>query len=325
MSANLVRCELCFRLCTLAPGEHGNCRARYNLDGELVSLVYGKPCSVHVDPIEKKPLYHFLPGSRIFSIATAGCNGHCLFCQNWEISQRNPEEVPTENLPPADVVKEAVAADCRSVAFTYTDPSVFFEYAYDSSVLAKKGGLRNVLVTAGFLNEKPQRELMKVTDAATIDLKGNEAFYEKIVLAKLKPVQNYIRIAAQEKIFIELVNLIVPTLNDKPAEIREVLSWVLGELGPDVPMHFLRFFPMYKLANLYPTPAETMIDAARMAEDMGMHYVYVGNLPTGEFENTKCPKCKDVMIERRGYRTPTVRLKDGRCPKCNETIPGVWR
>jgi hypothetical protein len=179
-------------------------------------------------------------------------------------------------------------------------------------------------LTAGFLNEKPQRELMRVVDAATIDLKGNDAFYEKYVLAKLKPVQDYIRIARQEKVFIEIVNLIVPTLNDRDEDIAWLLEWILGEAGPDVPLHFLRFSPMYKLANLYPTPAETMLHAARRAVDMGMHYVYVGNLPTDEFEHTRCPKCREVVIRRQGYRVPEVTLRNGRCPKCGERIPGTF-
>lgn len=325
MSDGLVQCELCFRYCVIAPGERGSCRVRYNRNGELISLVYGKPCAVHIDPIEKKPLYHFLPGTRIFSIATAGCNGHCLFCQNWEISQRAPEETKNEDLPPDAVVEGAVKEGCPSIAYTYTDPNIFYEYTYDTSALAKKRGLRNVLVTAGFLNEKPQRELMKVVDAATIDLKGNEEFYEKIVLAKLKPVQQYIKIAKEEGIFFEIVNLIVPTLNDKKEEIAWLIKWILDNVGPDVPFHLLRFFPMYKLANLYPTPAETLMEAGYMARDMGMRYVYIGNMPTGDFDNTKCPKCSETLIERRGYLKPTIHLKDGKCFKCGEKIPGVWK
>ncbi len=325
MSADNIRCELCFRFCSIPPGGRGNCRVRYNLNGELVSLVYGKPCAVHIDPIEKKPMFHFLPGTRAFSIATAGCNGHCQFCQNWEISQREPEETDNIDMPPAAVVENAIKSGCRSVAYTYTDPSIFYEYTYDSAVIARKKGIKNVLVTAGFLNEKPLRELARYADAANLDLKGNAEFYNKVVLAELKPVLDYLRIAREEGIFIELTNLIVPTLNDKKEDLEWLIKTILDSAGPDVPLHFSRFFPMYKLTNLYPTPAETLMDAAHMAEDMGINYVYVGNLPAGEFENTRCPKCKETVITRRGYMTPEIKLVDGKCPKCGEKIPGVWR
>jgi pyruvate formate lyase activating enzyme len=325
MSAGTVTCELCFRGCMIEPGSRGNCRARYNLDGQLVSLVYGKPCAVHIDPIEKKPMFHFLPGTRSFSIATAGCNGHCLFCQNWEISQRNPEETDNVDLPPRAVVAQAAAAGCPSISYTYSDPSIFYEYAYDAAALARKRGIRNVLVTAGFLNEKPLRALAKVVDAANLDVKGNAAYYKKIVQAELAPVQDYARIAHEEGIFLELTNLIVPTLNDAKADIEWLVKWILDTLGPDTPLHFSRFFPMYKLTNLYPTPAETLFDAAHLATDLGMHYVYVGNLPSGDWESTKCPKCKDVVIERHGYLQPVVKLVNGKCPTCGERIPGVWR
>lgn len=325
MSAATVRCELCFRYCNIPPGQRGNCRVRYNHDGELVSLVYGKPCAAHLDPIEKKPLFHFLPGSRAFSIATAGCNGHCRFCQNWDISQRTPEETENMDMPPADVVANAIKSDCRSIAYTYTDPNIFYEYTYDTSVLARKKGLKNVLVTAGFLNEKPLRELARYADAANLDVKGNDEFYKKYVLAELKPVMDYLRIAREEGIFLELTNLIVPTLNDKKEDIEWLIKTLLDAAGPDVPMHFSRFFPLYQLTNLYPTPTETLFDAAHMAEDLGMHYVYVGNLPAGEFENTRCPKCKETVIRRQGFSVIEIRLVDGHCPKCKEKIPGVWR
>lgn len=325
MGGDILQCELCFRSCVIMPGGRGNCRVRYNLNGELVSLVYGKPCAVHVDPIEKKPLYHFLPGTKIFSIATVGCNNHCVFCQNWEISQAKPEDVKNEDLPPDAVAENAVSSGCKSVAYTYTEPSVFYEYAYDSSVAAKKRGLKNVLVTAGSLNEKPARELLRQVDAATINIKGNEEFYQRYVHSSLKQTQNYIKFAIEEKVFVELVNLIIPTLNDKKEDVEWVVKWILDTLGPNIPLHFLRFHPMYKLVNLYPTAAETLLDAARMSKDMGLKYVYVGNLPSDEFEHTRCPKCGELLIERHGFLKPDVRLKNGSCPKCGEKIPGIWR
>ena len=325
MSTGAVTCELCFRRCTMKPGERGDCRARYNLKGELVSLVYGKPCAVHVDPIEKKPLFHFLPGSKAFSIATAGCNGHCVFCQNWEISQSNPEDVHSIDLPPDKVVQGAKDSESRSIAYTYTDPNIFYEYAYDTSRLARKAGIRNVMVTAGFLNEKPLRELAIYSDAANVDLKGNAEFYKKYVKAELKPVQDYIRIALEEHVHVEITNLVVPTLNDSKADTDWLIKWTLDNCGPDVPLHFSRFFPMYKLTNLYPTPSEILMDAAHAAYDLGMHYVYVGNIPSGELQNTRCPKCNETVIVRHGYTQPEVKLIDGKCPKCSNAIPGVWR
>ncbi|MBN1283214.1 MAG: AmmeMemoRadiSam system radical SAM enzyme [Proteobacteria bacterium] len=325
MSTKTVRCELCFRFCRLRPGERGDCRVRYNLDGELVSLVYGRPCAVHVDPIEKKPLYHFLPGSRSFSIATAGCNGHCVFCQNWEISQANPEDVRSEEMPPAEVVRGAKRTGSKSISYTYTDPNIFYEYACDTSKIARGEGIKNVMVTAGLLNEKPLRRLAKYADAANVDLKGDAEFYRKYVMAELAPVQDYIRIALEEGMHLELTHLIVPTLNDSREDTERLIGWVLANCGPDVPLHFSRFFPMYKLANLYPTPIETLYDAARAAMRMGMRYVYVGNVPSSEFQNTRCPGCGETVVVRRGYQRPDVKLVDGRCPKCSHRIPGVWR
>lgn len=326
MSDATVYCELCFRGCVIAPGESGNCRVRYNLNGELVSLTYGKPSAVHVDPIEKKPLYHFLPGTRAFSIATVGCQGHCLYCQNWELSQTNPEDAETIDLPPEKVASDAAKSGSKTVAYTYTEPGAYYEYTFDTAVLVKRRGLKNILVTAGYLNEKPQRELMQHIDGATITLKGNKKFYEKIVAASLKQVQRYIKTAVASKVHVEIVNLIVPTLNDSKEDLAWLIGWIASELGPNVPLHFLRFFPMYKLASLYPTPAGTLFDAARMAIDAGINYVYIGNLPNAqEFNNTRCPKCKTMLIERRGFLAPDVRLSNGSCPKCGEKIPGVWR
>lgn len=325
MTGNIVQCELCFRYCRIPPGEKGDCRVRFNLDGELITLVYGKPCAVHIDPIEKKPMFHFLPGSRSFSIATAGCNGHCLFCQNWEISQKAPEDTQNVDMLPEAVVAEAAKSGCESISYTYTDPSIFYEYALDTSRIAKARGLRNVLVTAGFLNEKPLRELCKDVHAANVDLKGNAEFYKNVVKGNLRPVQDYIKIAIAEGVFVELTNLIVPTMNDGEDDIKWLVGWVLEAIGPDVPLHFSRFHPMYKLANLYPTPSETMFMAAETAEKMGIHYVYVGNLYAGKYENTRCPSCKETVITRMGYMKPDVRLREGRCPKCNTKIPGIWR
>ncbi len=323
--SDAVLCELCPHFCRIAPGERGECRVRYNRDGKLISLVYGKPCSVHLDPIEKKPMFHFLPGTPIFSFATAGCNLHCKFCQNWEISQRRPEETRNQDLQPDAVVDEALRSGCKSVAYTYTDPSIFFEYTVDASTRARAKGLKNVLVTAGYLNEKPMEEIFAVSDGANIDLKGNDAYYEKIVGGQVKHVMRYIKKAVRSGVFVELTNLIVPTLNDRAEDIRWLIKWVLDEVGPDVPLHFSRFFPMYQLTNLYPTPKQKLDDAAAMAYDMGMHYVYVGNVVPNKYENTRCPNCTRDVIKRRGYLVLENDVVDGRCRFCKHRIPGVWK
>jgi pyruvate formate lyase activating enzyme len=320
-----VTCELCPRGCHIQNGRHGYCRARFNNEGTLVSLVYGKPCSAHIDPIEKKPLFHFLPSSKVFSIATAGCNLHCLYCQNWDISQKYPDETDSFDLMPEAVVHEALTNHCPSVAYTYTEPCTFYEYALDSGVIARKKGIKNVLVTAGYLNEDPAREIFAVTDGASITLKGNAQFYRDVVGGTRAPVERYIKTALKSGVHVELIHLVVPTMNDKPEELREIVSWIANELGPDVPLHFSRFFPLYKLANLYPTPMATLLDAAHMAVDMGLHYVYVGNTPPTEFENTKCPRCKKAVIRRTGFEVIEMNLENGRCKFCKESIPGVWK
>jgi pyruvate formate lyase activating enzyme len=320
-----VLCELCPHFCKIEPGERGECRVRYNRDGKLISLVYGKPCAVHIDPIEKKPLFHFIPGTKSFSIATAGCNLHCKFCQNWEISQRPPEDTINHDLPPNSVVDHAIKTGCKSIAYTYTDPSIFFEYTVDSAKLARKQGLKNVLVTAGYQNEKPMDELFAVSDGANVDFKGNDAYYQKFVGGRVKYVQRYIKKAISKGVFVELTNLIVPTLNDKKEDIKWIVKWILDEVGPDVPLHFSRFHPMYQLTHLYPTPKKTLYDAAEMAYGMGLNYVYVGNVVPNKYEDTICASCKKPVIKRRGYLIISNDVVNGQCKFCKHKIPGVWK
>jgi pyruvate formate lyase activating enzyme len=298
---------------------------RINYQGRLISLVYGKPCAVHIDPIEKKPLFHFLPASWAFSLATAGCNLHCKFCQNWEISQINPEDTGNMTLDPNKVVLLALNKGCQSIAYTYSEPIIFYEYTYDTSVLAHKAGIKNVLVTAGFINEKPLRRLCKVSDAANVDLKSfSDEYYQRLCSGRLKPILNTLKIMQEEGVFIEITNLIVPTLNDDLDLIRRMCDWILNELGPEVPLHFSRFHPQYKLRNLPPTPAEILLRAREQAMAQGLYYVYIGNLPGSGGENTICPNCKQVVIERIGYHVPVIHLKDGACAFCGREIHGVW-
>jgi len=323
-----VQCELCPKLCLIQPGQSGECRVRINIDGVLRTVVYGYPCSIHIDPIEKKPLFHFLPGSSILSIATVGCNLHCKNCQNWEISQANPEDgnVPVYNCPPERLVAEANKYKCQSLAYTYTDPIVYYEYTYDSAMLAHEAGIRNVLVTAGYVNEEPWKKLLQYVDAANIDLKAiTEDFYREVCSATLKPVQNALILAKASGILVEVTNLVIPTLNDGPKQLRELARWIKMNLGADTPLHFSGFYPRYQMKNLPPTSLRTLETARNIAMSEGLNYVYIGNVASKEGQNTYCPGCNGLLIERSGYTILQNRLGQGRCPDCSKEIYGVWR
>lgn len=321
-----VQCELCPKGCIIGPGQSGDCRVRINIDGILRTVVYGYPCSVHIDPIEKKPLFHFLPGSPILSLATVGCNLHCLNCQNWEISQLNPEQSEAASAPPETIVKTAKHYNCASIAYTYTDPIAYYEYAYDTSRLGKQAGLRNVLVTAGYCNPEPWRRLLEVTDAARIDLKGmSDDFYQKFCSGTVGPVQRCLIDAVAAGVHVEVINLIIPTLNDSPGDIRQLARWVRTNLGADIPLHFSRFFPQYKMRHLPPTPLETLDTARQIALEEGLYYVYIVNIRSREGENTYCPGCHKLLIERQGYVVLQNNLKDGCCSACGKKIYGVWQ
>jgi pyruvate formate lyase activating enzyme len=320
-----VRCLLCAQNCLIAVGERGRCRARLNVAGELRSLVYGRPISVHVDPIEKKPLYHFLPGSAAFSLATSGCPLRCKFCQNWEISQARPEDHHGEYVAPERVVRASRSRNAPVIAFTYNEPTVFTEYLTDIARLARPRGLRSVLISCGFMNEAPLAEMCEVLDAIKIDLKGfSPEFYREVSGAELQPVLRSIKQVAASGTHLELVNLVVPTLNDSPSMLAELSKWVAGEIGPDVPVHFTRFHPDYQLRNLPPTPVATLERAREIALKHGIHYPYVGNVPGHPGNNTYCPKCGETVIERRGFLVTAAKLDDGRCGSCKSPIAGVW-
>jgi pyruvate formate lyase activating enzyme len=322
--ATTVQCELCPTACELENYQVGGCRTRINREGKLYSLVYGKPCAVAVDPIEKKPFFHFLPATRAFSIATAGCVMGCKFCQNWQISQAAPEDVDTYDLPPADVVRQAAFYDCRSITYTYTEPTVFYEYMYDTAVLARKFGIRNTMHSCGYISEKPLRQLAKYLDAADIDLKAfTEDFYSRMCGGRLKPVLDSLVTLRQEKVWLEITNLVIPTLNDDPKEIRAMCQWIVKNLGPDVPIHFSRFTPLYKLKDLPPTPLATLHDARKIAQDCGVRYAYIGNIRS-DGENTYCHHCRKRIVERIGYFVKQNDVKNGRCRFCGTAVPGVW-
>ena len=322
-----VKCGLCPHGCLLDVGDRGVCRVRVNFNGRLYSLVYGNPCSVHVDPIEKKPLFHFLPGTTSFSIGTAGCNLRCLNCQNWEISQFQPEQTQNLDLMPEKAVEAARNNGCASISYTYNDPVVFYEYVHDTAGLARKNGLRSVVVTAGYVNEEPLRRLCKVVDAIKVDLKGfREDTYNKLNSATLQPVLNTMKTVKDEGVWMEIVNLVVPSWTDSLDVIKEMSQWLYKSLGPDYPLHFSRFNPEYKLASLPQTPVETLEAARRIAMDEGLKFVYIGNVPGHKAESTYCPKDGGVAIERRGYSIAHKNVDEsGYCKKCGEKIPGVWK
>ncbi len=321
-----IRCELCPRECVLGPWQRGDCRVRISDGEKLVTLVYGKPCAVNVDPVEKKPMFHMLPGSRAFSVATAGCNLHCKYCQNWDISQSNAEDTNNADLPPEEVVNLAARYRCESVAYTYSEPIIFYEYMYDTALIARDRGIKNIMVTAGFISEKPLRELCAVVDGANVDLKGfTEDFYRDVCFGRLDTVMRTLEIMAEEGVLVEITNLIVPTLNDKDDEIRRMCAWIASALGVDVPLHFSRFHPTYQLQGLAPTPLDTLERAAELAAAEGLNYVYLGNVPGNRRESTWCPSCGRVLVGRRGYKVLELNLSRGRCKFCGEVIPGIWR
>ena len=321
----IVKCMLCARGCVVHEGERGECRARMNVNGELRSLVYGRPISVHVDPIEKKPFYHFLPGSAAFSLATAGCPLRCKFCQNWEISQARPEDYPVPFTSPESIVAATDKQDVPVIAFTYNEPTVFIEYFTDIARAARKHKIACVLVSCGFMNEEPLTEMCSVLRAIKIDLKGfSPEFYNRVCSAELAPVLRSIKQVAKNGLHLEIVNLVVPTLNDSETMLTELVKWVTGELGPDVPVHFTRFHPEYQMLNLPPTPVETLEKAYQIARAAGMRYPYVGNVPGHPGDNTYCPKCGKVVIERSGFFITSMQIENGHCKFCNAPIAGVW-
>jgi len=322
---NAVRCFLCPHNCIIGDGERGRCRTRVNIKGGLRSLVYGRPVSIHVDPIEKKPFYHFLPGAEAYSLATAGCPLQCKCCQNWEISQALPEDYQSPYASPEKIARSASASKARVIAFTYNEPTVFAEYMIDIARNARKRGLRPVLVSCGFINEAPLAEMCKVLDAIKIDLKGySEDFYRNVCGAELKPVLKSIKQIAKSRTHLEIVNLVVPTLNDSNKMLMGLIDWVMGEVGPDVPLHFSRFHPAYQMLNLPPTPVATLERARDMAIERGINYPYVGNVPSDPGDNTYCPSCKKVLIQRQGFFITEMNIKNGRCKFCNRKIAGVW-
>ena len=320
-----VQCRLCARECLLADGQRGLCRSRANVGGEMRSLVYGRPVSVHVDPIEKKPFYHFLPGSRAYSIGTTGCPLRCKFCQNWQTSQASPEDYRVRYTTPGDVIESVRSRKVPVIAYTYNEPLVFTEYLLDIASAARLRGIRSTMVTCGYMGPAALAEMCRVLDAVKVDLKGtSESFYRDACGAELKPVLRAIRQIAKSRVHLEIVNLVVPTLNDSDRMIAGLCDWVMGELGPDVPLHFTRFRPDYQMPHLPPTPTATLERARSMAMARGIRYAYVGNVPGHHGNNTFCPWCKKEIIVRTQFFVLESNVNNGRCGYCGKKIAGVF-
>ncbi len=321
-----VQCQLCPRQCLVAEGKRGHCRVRENRGGKYYTLVHSRVCAAHIDPIEKKPFFHVYPGQLALSIATGGCNVNCKFCQNWEISQAKPEELRAQYFSPQQLATIARQNSCVTLAYTYSEPIVFYEYMSDAADVARSQGIRSVVVSNGFIRQEPLRELCGRVDAIKVDLKAfSEKYYREVVNGELKPVLETLVTVRKQGRWLEIVYLVVPTLNDRDQEFRDLARWLKTELGPDVPIHFTRFQPLYLLRNLPPTPVPTLERAKAIADAEGLHYVYLGNVPGHPAENTYCPKCRQLVIERAGFTIARMELKDGKCPHCRHAIPGVWK
>jgi pyruvate formate lyase activating enzyme len=321
-----TKCLICPNECVIKEGESGVCHNRVNKDGKLYSIAYGNPCAVNIDPIEKKPFHHFLPGSRAFSIGTAGCNLACMNCQNWTISQASPKDTRNYDLMPDKLIVEAINSKCQSIAYTYSEPISFYEYTCDSAKLARQEGIKNVLVTAGYINEEPLRNLCKNIDAVRVDLKSfSNDIYMKLSAGTLQPVLNSLKIIAELGVWLEIINLVVPGWTDNTDMIKRMCNWLAENGLASYPLHFSRFHPDYKLTQLSSTPVAILTKAREIALAAGLKYVYIGNVPGLDAENTICPKCHDLVIERKGFSILQNNIVKGACKKCGEKISGVWQ
>ncbi len=321
-----VHCLLCPNGCVRKEGERSKCRVRESRGGKYYSLVYGLPCVIALDPVEKCPLFHFHVPGNAFSIATAGCNLGCQYCQNWQFSQKTVEETRNLTLSPEQVIEKAKEYKAEAVSFFYTEPTIYFEFMKDIAELAKKAGLPTIMVTAGYINPDPLRELFGLIDAFAVGLKGwTEDYYRNVIDGSLKPVLTTLETIAKSGKHLEVVTLVVPTLNDKPEDLKSLAGWVAKNLGPDVPLHFTRFNPQFKLKGLPPTPVGILEEARSGAMAAGIRFCYTGNIPAHEGNHTYCPKCRKLIIERLGIQVLSNLLKGGCCPFCATPIPGRWK
>jgi len=320
-----IQCGVCWRRCVVAPGKLGFCHNKKNVDGTYYSLVYGRPGALQIDPIEKEPAFHMLPGATIFCTGTASCNNRCKFCQNWHLSQRTLWEVPNLDRSAEEIVALAQERGCEAVSFTYNEPTVFYEFMYDIAARAKEAGLWALFHTNGGMNREPMLALLELMDAVTVDLKAfTEEFYRKVSSSRLEPVLRTLETVRGAGKHLEIVNLVIPTLNDDLDDIRRMCAWIKTNLGDDVPLHFTRFFPAYKLQRLPPTPVETLEAAAAVADAEGLQYVYIGNVPGHRRNSTFCPRCGETLIFRIHFAVMELKLDQGKCPACGHEIPGIW-
>jgi len=344
-----VQCKVCPNDCVLGPEDRSRCRNKVNKAGVLYTLAYGNPCAYHIDPVEKKPLYHFLPASKTFSIATSGCGFRCLNCQNWDISQRKPEETKDPrgeeirlrpdrlsrlrrgdaqrlSMFPADVVAMAEALECSSIAYTYSEPTAFYEYMYDTAAMARDKGIKNIWVTCGYITRRALDDLCQYLDAANVDLKSfSEKIYRKLNSGRLQPILDTLKLLKARAVWFEVTNLVVPTYTDRMDMIRRMCDWLVENIGPDYPLHFSRFHPAHKLTHLPPTPANVLAEARAVALRAGIRYVYIGNVRgIPDSGATFCPACKKAVVERDIFTVVKMHLKNGRCPFCGARIAGIW-
>ncbi len=326
LEGKAVRCDLCFRQCRIAAGNSGFCRNRVNDGGSLYTTVYGRPSAVNVEPTEKEPMHHFLPGSNMLCIGTASCNFRCQFCHNWHLSQHSVDEVTRRfALTPAEAVRLAQRRGVPSISFTYNEPTVFYEYMYDVAEEAQAAGVRIIFHSNGGMRPEPLKDILQYTDAVTMDLKGfRDEYYQRLCEARLDPVLESLKIVRQEGVWLEIVNLVLPGYNDDTEELQSMCRWIRAELGPDVPLHFSRFSPAYKMTHLTPTPVATLEGCRDIAHEEGIRYVSIGNVPGHRDNSSFCPQCGELIIERFHFSVGAVNLDDGRCTFCDTPIPGIW-
>ncbi len=329
LSENKVKCLLCGHGCVIPDGKRGICRIRLNEKGTLYSLVYGRPVAEAIDPIEKKPLYHFLPGSLSYSISTVGCNFRCLFCQNYHISQYPVEErgIPGEFVSPEEIVERALFYRAKSISYTYTEPTIYFEYALEIAKIAKEKGLKNVFVSNGYMSVKAIELIAPYLDGINVDLKSfRDDFYKKLCGARLRPVLDSLKSLKKAGIWVEVTTLIIPEKNDDPEELKDIAGFIKDELGAETPWHISRFYPTYKMQDHYPTPVETLEKAYEIGKAMGLKFIYLGNVPGHPLDNTYCPSCGKLLIKRAGFNIVKLEItEEGRCPACGAKIEGVWK